>query len=156
MKTGTMSPELLARVMHPWEQALPSACHFPIAPIQRNGLSSSKRKSPPLEEEKRAKPRKTIRIRGDNLRLEIKRFLAWAIHIECMWGPEAILRSFFLLQKLKSFSLQRCWHIADVRLGLGQDGWRSLLIQTAGTKAKHRAQPQHLWSFFLLYYWTTN
>ena len=54
-------------------------------------------------------------------------------------GPEAILRSFFLLQELKTFSLQWCWHILDVRLGLGQDGWGSLLTQMAGTKAKHRA-----------------
>ena len=52
-------------------------------------------------------------------------------------GPEAILRSFFLSEG--HFSLQWCWHILDVRLGLGQDGWGSLLTQMAGTKAKHRA-----------------
>ena len=31
----------------------------------------------------------------------------------------------------------------DVRLGLVQDGWGSLLTQMAGTNAKLRAKPQH-------------
>ena len=53
------------------------------------------------------------------------------------WVRMAILRSFFLSEG--HFSLQWCWHILDVRLGLGQDGWGSLLTQMAGTKAKHRA-----------------
>ncbi len=54
----------------------------------------------------------------------------------------AILRSFFLTPERRSFSLQWCWHILDVRLGLGQDGWGSLLTQMAGTNAKLRAKPQ--------------
>ena len=67
-----------------------------------------------------------------------------------MWGLDDLLYigigllvilalAFFLLQELKPFYLQWCWHIPDVRLGLGQDGWGSLLTQMAGTKAKHRA-----------------
>ena len=60
-----------------------------------------------------------------------------------MWRLYSILRSFFLIQELKPFYLQWCWHIPDVRLGLGQDGWGSLLTQMAGTKTKHGALPQH-------------
>ena len=85
-------------------------------------------------EQKKASPEKLSRPRGDNLRLEIKgdflkrfpqRFLALAISTISMWGLDDLLYigigpdgfsgdSLFLLQELKPFYLQWCWHITDV------------------------------------------
>ena len=56
------------------------------------------------------------------------------------------------------------WHGSKaVRLGLGQDGWGSLLTQMAGANAKHWAKPYTFRSFFfdivffiIMMHWVAN
>ena len=133
MKTGTMSPELLTRVTHPWEQALPSACHFSIAPIQRNGLSSSKRKSPPFGGRKKGKAQKNLAGRmwrqfGSGW------FFCGAFFYFKNW-------SLFLFKGVGTS--QMCAAKGGMQMGM-------LAYTDADNTMQHRAQPQHLWSFFSL------
>ena len=89
-----MSLELLESTMHLWKRAFPSTCYFPIAPIPRNWLASSKDKKTSFGGRKKPSAEKLSRPRlpsGSRL-------------LDECWGRMA----FFFLNQKKTFERYRC------------------------------------------------